>query len=82
MSVATRKKIIQYVQEHGEITTSKAIELCKSNYYCNAGHHVGEVLTTLVKSGDLFREKRGTYKKGSGKKYSPETKDENQQKLF
>lgn len=45
----------------GVITKSEAVAAIGHLYYCNAGHHVGEVLSRLVKAGRMKRTLRGVY---------------------
>lgn len=82
MSKKPRQAILEYVLKNGEISTATANELFAKFYYCNGKQHVQKCLARLVKSRELYRPERGSYKRGSGGKRGIETKDENQQTLF
>lgn len=50
-------------------------------YYCNESKHFGEVLSRLIKSGHLKREKKGLYSLNEKRKVKSEI-DNNQIELF
>ena len=82
MLTDNQKAIINKAKENdGQITKKEAVELIGGNYYCNAGKHVGDVLTRMVKSGLLERIKIGVYKTSSKGKKEKESEDANQVKL-
>lgn len=82
MLTDNQKAIINKAKENdGQITKKEAVELIGGNYYCNAGKHVGYVLTRMIKSGLLERIKIGVYKISSKGKKEQEGEDANQIKL-
>jgi hypothetical protein len=56
-----QQRILDYIQEHGEITKKKATELLDQYYFYNAGHYVQEILSRMVKSKIIERKRRGVY---------------------
>ena len=65
----------------GEFTTAQANELLSCYYYHNGEHYVAEMLTRMVRNGQITRIKRGHYRLNMHNfKQQEETK--NQLKLF
>lgn len=56
--------ILSYLKVNSAISKQEAVRIIGKSYYCNADKHVGDVLSRMVKSGLLIREKRGQYKPG------------------
>lgn len=57
-----QRTILTFARDHGRtITLEQSIELIGKYYYANERKHVGVVLSRLVKSGHLRREKPGTF---------------------
>lgn len=66
-----RAQILELIRTCGTstITTAEAIQHAGGAYYCNASFHIGQILTRLVKNGQLVRVNRGIYAINT-KKYS------------
>lgn len=63
MSKSKKNILLDHARQHdGKITTEEANNLLAHFYYHNHQHYVSEILSRLVKSGELIREKRGHYK--------------------
>lgn len=77
-----QREILDFAYEHGEITKKEAIVLIGGSYYCNSDKHVGDILSRLVKAGNLIRIKPGLFKIGTGKPQKKQTPAPNQQSLF
>lgn len=77
-------QILQDAQERGgTITKREVVEMYGRCYFYNGEKHLGDILSRMVKSGLLIREKPGVFKVGKGKKSKPATlTPENQQTLF
>jgi len=77
-----QQKIINFINksEDKQITKKQAIELV-DDYYYNASKYVGEILSSMVKSGSLERIKNSVFKIGKGKSQKVFVV-ENQNKLF
>lgn len=72
-------KVLQLAEKNGGEITKQ--EVCKHiRYYNNTQKYVGEILSRMVKNGQLIRIKNGLYKIGSGN--PPTVKIENQIELF
>ena len=57
-----RKILLDHANANGgQITTQEANNLLKHRYYHNHEHYVSDILSRLVKSGVLIREKKGHY---------------------
>lgn len=56
-----QKAVIEHCHICGKITLEAAVELIGRNIYCNAGKHVGAVLSTMVKRGLLVRVRPGVF---------------------
>lgn len=55
--------LLDHARQHdGKITTEEANDLLAHFYYHNHAHYISEILSRLVRSGKLVREKRGHYK--------------------
>ena len=80
-----QSQILKDAQERGgTITKKEIVEMYEHLYFCNAEKHLGDILSRMVKSGLLIREKPGVFKAGKGKKKKPATIIEikSQTKLF
>lgn len=78
-------QILKDAQERGgTITKKEIVEMYEHLYFCNGDKHLGDILSRMVKSGLLIREKPGVFKVGKGKKKKPATivEIESQTKLF
>lgn len=62
----------------GQITKAQAVRLIGGVYYCNTEHHVGSVLSRMVKSGLLERIKPGVFQVCDKKRPKGITVDVNQ----
>ena len=47
---------------NNEFTSKQAINLLEKYYYANAGFHIGNSISKMVKSGILERTKKGRFK--------------------
>ena len=75
MKLTTKQlQIMQHIEKYGSITKKEAVTILGRHYYYNASKHVGELLSRMVKSGHITREKRGTYVKPKGVHLSPDSK--------
>ena len=78
-----QSQIMKAAQERGGTITKKEIlEMYGGHYFCNGAKHVGDILSRMVKSGLLIRERPGVFKIGNGKKSKPAVIIENQITLF
>lgn len=80
-----QSQILKDAQERGgTITKKEIVEMYGRCYYHNGAKHLGDILSRMVKSGLLIREKPGIFKVGKGKKNKPAAiwQNENQTKLF
>lgn len=69
--------------QNGELTKKQAVEAIGGRYYCNADHHVGEVLSKMVKAGLFERIKPGHFKvKNINSVRTTGKADPNQQSIF
>ena len=83
MSLTVKQSaILKRCQMFGQITTAEAVDLV-GDYYHNATKHTGDILSRMVKSGLLKREKPGLFKIGPGKtKSKPATEVAGQKEIF
>ena len=78
-----QRQILKDAQERGgTITKKEIVEMYGRCYFYNGAKHLGDILSRMVKSGLLIREKPGVFKVGKGKKIKPATIVENQSSLF
>jgi len=56
-----QQKVLNWVREHGIISTSEAVRIIGGNLYCNAEKHVGDTLSRLVKARLIRRIKPGLF---------------------
>lgn len=80
-----QQQILKDAQERGgTITKKEIVEMYGGQYHCGADNHLGAMLSRMVKSGLLIREKPGVFIVGAGKKNKPATiiEVENQTTLF
>lgn len=56
-----QRRVIEYLRQHGSITTKQAVELIGRNLYANAAHHVGATLRRMVARGMIERVKPGLF---------------------
>lgn len=62
MALSTKQKsVLAYIRQHGRITTDEAVTIIGGDYFGNASFHVGAVLSRMVKSKLVRREKRGVF---------------------
>jgi len=69
----------------GTITKKQIVESYGRCYFHNGAKHLGEILSRMVNSGLLIREKPGVFTVGTGKKNKPSKEAEylaNQTTLF
>jgi len=59
-----QKAILDYVSEHGSISTKIANQMLAAFYYNNHEHYVSEILTKMVRAGKLIRVSLGVYELG------------------
>lgn len=76
-------EIVKYLTLNGMQTKKQLIDSLhvKEWYYCNEDKHFGEVLSRLVKSGHIKREKKGLYNLNEVRKVKTKISD-NQLDLF
>lgn len=80
-----QRVILQDAQKNGGTITKKQIVKSYGHcYFCNGSKHLGDILSRMVNSGLLIREKPGVFKIGKGKKTKPAAAAfiENQKTLF
>lgn len=77
-----QKRILHFIGDD-EVTKRKIVTRFQGWHYANASHHIGMILSRMVKSGLIDRVKKGVYKKVSkkGQATTPEA-NEKQLKLF
>lgn len=85
MTAGERRQIILNICiQNGTITKREIVSIAEKGhwYYCNAGKHIGEMLSTLVRQGSLVRIKNGTFKLGSGMRITKQIEDPKQISMF
>lgn len=84
MALTEQQRAILQDANHngGTITKKQVVESYRHCYFHNGAKHLGDILSRMVKSGLLIREKPGVFKMGKGNKNKPATIPENQQSLF
>lgn len=71
-----QKQVLAFCHAHeGKITKKEAMTIIDT-HYCNGEKHVGNVLSRMVKTGLLTREKPGMFRIGKGIKNKPGANDQ------
>lgn len=77
-----QKAVVNFcLQNNNRITKKEAMTII-NDHYCNGAKHVGEVLSRMVKTGMLIREKPGVFILGKGKRSNPTKVYDNQPTIF
>lgn len=61
-----QQMIVDYLKHTPTIDRPAAVALVGFNIYANAEHHVGAILSRMVRSGLLVRKGRGVYALAEG----------------
>jgi hypothetical protein len=78
-----QRTILNAAQERGgRIEKKEIVEMYGRCYFHNGAKHLGDILSRMVKSGLLVREKPGVFTVGKGKKNKPAVIVGNQTELF
>lgn len=80
-----QKQIIRLITDNGGMITKKeVVENLGGHYHCGANNHLGAMLSRMVNSGFLIREKPGMFRINTMRKAEAKmvSQIENQTKLF